>query len=297
MWETFRHYFTPHHTNNFKPRLLQVELFIVYLLILSAVGFSLKFGNQLNKNILGFATDIRVTQLVQLTNEKRTQNGAPLLRLDETLSQAAARKAADMFAQDYWAHTAPDGKTPWDFINGVGYVYSVAGENLAKNFEDSEGVVTAWMNSPSHRENLLRSTYEDVGFAIVNGTLGGEETTLVVQMFGKRAAGVPRADKKDTTPQLKPAQAAPARVDVGNVSGANEQTDPSVVQTPFINIGAISKQVTFFFIALLLLTLVVDAVYIWRHKIVRIGGKTIAHILFLITLTGIVGMLSLGSIL
>jgi len=71
-----------------------------------------------------------------------------------------------------------------DFIKSSGYTYALAGENLAKNFTDSGGVVNAWMASPTHRDNILKSGYRDVGFAIVNGVLNGEETTLVVQMFG-----------------------------------------------------------------------------------------------------------------
>ena len=68
-----------------------------------------------------------------------------------------------MFSKNYWAHFAPDGSTsPWDFIHQSGYNYIFAGENLAKGFTDANSVVAAWMNSPSHRENILSNKYKDV---------------------------------------------------------------------------------------------------------------------------------------
>jgi len=106
---------------------------------------------------LGFATDISIQALLKDTNDKRIENGLQPLTLNDQLNQAAAGKAADMFGNNYWAHISPSGKTPWDFILGANYQYVYAGENLAKDFQDSQGVVDAWMNSPSHKENLLNS--------------------------------------------------------------------------------------------------------------------------------------------
>ena len=64
-----------------------------------------------------------------------------------------------MIAKNYWAHNAPDGASPWSFFKNVGYRYLYAGENLARDFGDSASVVNAWMNSPTHRDNLLSGRY------------------------------------------------------------------------------------------------------------------------------------------
>ena len=66
--------------------------------------------------------------------------------------------------------------------------------------------MTAWMNSPTHRDNVLRKDFTEVGFAVVDGTLGGEQTTLVVQMFGKpsttrRSGYFPSTSRFQSRPQ------------------------------------------------------------------------------------------------
>lgn len=210
MLSYLRHLFLPHHTNNYRAKVLHADFFAVYLLIFLCSGLLLRTMHRINPDILGFATNISVSRLIESTNQKRSEAGIPTVTLNAELSQAAAEKATDMFDHDYWAHNSPQGKTPWDFIHGAGYVYVVAGENLAKNFNDSDAVVEAWMNSPSHRENLLRSQYKDVGFAIVNGRLGGEETTLVVQMFGTQLSqdNIPKSTADANTETfVPPAQA------------------------------------------------------------------------------------------
>jgi hypothetical protein len=92
-----------------------------------------------------------------------------------------------MMLKNYWAHISPDGTTPWHFINDSGYAYSAAGENLAKDFNISSGVIAGWMGSPLNRDNVLNPTYQDVGYAVIDGSLVGSETTLVVAMYGSPA--------------------------------------------------------------------------------------------------------------
>ena len=79
----------------------------------------------------------------------------------------------------------PNGETPWQFIKGEGYEYSVAGENLAKGFNDENNMMNAWLNSPAHKANIAKAEYTDIGVAVIDGELGGQNVTLVVQVFGK----------------------------------------------------------------------------------------------------------------
>ncbi len=165
-----------------RARLLKNSALFFYVLVLL---FSQAYLYKLSPRILGFATNIATSELYQLVNQERSGLGLTTLKRNYKLEQAALKKAQDMFAKNYWAHYAPDGSTtPWQFILKAGYNYKYAGENLAKDFNTSSSVVVAWMNSSSHRANIVNKNYKDIGMVAVNGTLLGEETTLVVQMFG-----------------------------------------------------------------------------------------------------------------
>jgi hypothetical protein len=186
------HWFIPSRKNKFHPHLLRPLGLGVFLLIFLAIPplYNVVAAGQMQ--VLGYATSISTTSLYNLTNQQRENNGLPALTLNGQLSSAAQAKANHMFANDYWAHVAPDGTTPWVFINNAGYSYTTAGENLAKNFNTSAGVINGWMGSATHKANILSSAYKDVGFAAVNGVLLGEETTLVVAMYGAKAAAAPK---------------------------------------------------------------------------------------------------------
>jgi hypothetical protein len=107
--------------------------------------------------------------------------------MNDKLSQAAKDKADNMLSVGYWSHTAPDGATPWQWIKSAGYDYVNAGENLARGFNTTESIIQAWLDSQSHRANVLNQDYTEVGFAAVNGDMDGQKTTLVVAMYASPA--------------------------------------------------------------------------------------------------------------
>lgn len=188
--KTLKHLFHPQRSNNHRPKLLHPKPLIFMSLI--AVGFFQMFHlvislNLPQGNILGYASNITVAQIIEGTNNERAKQGLVALTYNQQLSEAAAGKAQDMFNEQYWAHTSPSGKEPWDFIKNVGYSYRVAGENLARDFDSTAPMISAWMNSPTHRANIMNSRYRDIGLAVVDGKLNGVETTLVVQMFGAQS--------------------------------------------------------------------------------------------------------------
>ena len=277
----FYHLFIPNEKNNYKAKSLQTDFLFIYLFIAILLNFTFKKINLVN--VLGFATDITINKLYQLTNLEREKRGLPDLSYSEKLSQAAYQKAQDMFTKNYWAHYAPDGKTPWDFILSSGYTYEYAGENLAKNFLFSDGVVTAWMNSPTHRDNILKKEYTDVGFAIVNGVLNGEETTLVVQMFGKPLY-------KNITKEEKPPEAIKTKNEVNTPNLNPEKTyvnnqKPAVLSKNTKNIFSdISKfifSINFVFLSFLLVALFFDFYFAEKFNLLRIEGKNLAHFIFI----------------
>lgn len=278
-------------------------------MFLGVFNFGISFIHKQAPNILGYATDIRIEKLFEATNAKRTEAGLSTLILNQALSQAAQAKAEDMFANGYWAHNSPQGKTPWDFIVSAGYRYTLAGENLAKNFDTSVAVVDAWMGSPTHKDNILKGGYQEVGFAVVNGILNGEETTLVVQMFGTSAtpqlAQVPQVQAQEPQPSPLPAvevvQEKVVSVEVSSEPAAQiEEATPTafagsigtgippilggVKISPLIDIPRATHMVAYMFIGLIVGVLAVDSFVIWRKKLVRLAGHNIAHILFLTTI-------------
>lgn len=122
-----------------------------------------------------------------LTNDARTEENLAPLAESETLRKGAQLKADDMAEKGYFSHTGPDGAQPWKWFQQAGYRYQYAGENLAVNFDESEDVVNAWMHSPTHRANILKRDFTEVGIGIATGTYKGKTAVFVVQFFGKPA--------------------------------------------------------------------------------------------------------------
>jgi uncharacterized protein YkwD len=131
---------------------------------------------------------IPVQDFLAATNDARAEAGVAPLVVSTELNTAAAAKLIDMQQSGYWDHYRPsDHKAPWDFMKEAGYSYKVAGENLARGFKTVQGITTAWLNSPTHRANLLSPKYTEVGFADAQVTQPDGSTLLyTVQMFGTR---------------------------------------------------------------------------------------------------------------
>ncbi|HVT44462.1 MAG TPA: CAP domain-containing protein [Thermoanaerobaculia bacterium] len=114
-------------------------------------------------------TDINNASVLQLMNFYRGLHGVAPLREDPRLSAAAADRMRDMEELQYFSHESPDGRSPFVWVRLRGYDFLRAGENLAAGFETAQILVTAWMESKGHRENILSSEYRDVGMAIIPG--------------------------------------------------------------------------------------------------------------------------------
>lgn len=276
MSDFLRHLFVPHHTNNQRARLLHPTgisfLIGIYVFFQLALGWASYSYPQ----ILGYASVIKTEEIINLTNKMRQENGLAPVQLDSKLTAAAAQKASDMMARDYWAHVSPVGTQPWYFITEAGYSYRYAGENLARDFSDSNSIVKAWIASPTHRENLLNPRYQDMGLAIVDGKLGGRETTLVVQMFGTKLGSVAGS--------LFAAKAA-------------ETTEVSPKPTLFANRFDIGKIISIVLLIIFTTLLIIDIVWVIRKKITRWTSKSVAHLAFMIMLILAVLIINRGLIL
>lgn len=200
-----KHFFVPHEGNEYRPHVLREISVLAFLFV---VLFTFAAG-QLHRVIItgtDFLAAIYSNTLVDLANADRRQSSIGSLTINPILEKAAAMKAEDMATKGYFAHYSPDGKAPWDWIRLAGYSYVAAGENLAIDFTDSNDVNNAWMNSPTHRANLLNGRYTEIGIATKEGIYQGRPTTFVVQMFGRPAAIVAPVA---AAPISKPIAAAP----------------------------------------------------------------------------------------
>jgi len=181
--------FIPHEHNNHRANLLKPAFLGLFIALYVLNQSLIKTLSIVRPGILGYSSEITAQKVLDQTNQVRQKAGLTLLSYNSTLSKSASAKAADMFANNYWAHNSPSGKSPWDFFKQNGYEYSVAGENLAKDFYDTDTMMKAWMNSPTHKANIVNSKYQEIGIGVVNGVLNGVKTTLVVQHFGTPVSG------------------------------------------------------------------------------------------------------------
>jgi len=175
--------FIPCQENDYRPKFLESNVLLYYIVVLLVLKLIVVlFLVYLPKTI--FFSDISRTVLIELTNKERQSLGVNSLEENALLNKAAQLKAQDIITYDYFSHQSPTGITPWYWFKKAGYNYQIAGENLGIGFLDSEEIYQAWNDSPSHRANLLNPKYQDIGIAVLKGDFNGNETTLVVQLFG-----------------------------------------------------------------------------------------------------------------
>lgn len=125
--------------------------------------------------------------IISQTNETRKRLNKNELNINQNLMSGAQSKAEDMAKRHYFAHFGPDGQTPWEFFETAGYDYEIAGENLAITNESEQKVIDGWMNSSTHRDNLLNNKYTDfgIGIAYYGDYQSHKNTTVVVAFYGK----------------------------------------------------------------------------------------------------------------
>jgi uncharacterized protein YkwD len=119
-------------------------------------------------------------------NNIRKENNLLELTKNPELQRAAKLKTIDMINNKYFAHVSPTNYKWSDFIKDQGYNYIYAGENLAKDFENSKEIISAWLESPSHKENILNPEYVDTGIAVSFNRSNLSSGILVAQEFGKK---------------------------------------------------------------------------------------------------------------
>lgn len=298
----FVHHFLPKEDKRKRADFLENKAILIYCVLILIVTAIFRVIPKVAPGVLGYASDINITDLLKYTNKKREENGVSGLRLNDKLSAAAQNKAKDMFEDGYWAHVAPDGTEPWDFIVGENYEYIYAGENLAKNFSTSKEVVEAWFKSPSHKSNLIGANYDEVGFAVVNGVMNGYETTLVVQMFGKpRQPSMLASVGEEVVNIGRNTVSASEEEPSSNLGESEVRSDTSVSDQPvgndsrlsepipsgspinnFIDVTLATKTISLVVGGFVVSLLLIDILYSRKKGIRKLTGLTLAHMAILL---------------
>jgi hypothetical protein len=184
MFSWLKKHFIPHSGNDHCPHILRnysTRNIIIFILFLEI--FSFLIPTVANMNLVGNLAAVLPAVLGELTNQERITQNLPTLAVNPLLNRAAEMKAQDMATKSYFAHTSPEGITPWYWIELAGYKYQYAGENLAVNFRDSKDVTQAWLNSPTHKANIVKGNYTEMGTGIARGTYKGRQTVFVAQVY------------------------------------------------------------------------------------------------------------------
>jgi uncharacterized protein YkwD len=107
-----------------------------------------------------------VANAYNLVNAQRANAGLPALARNGGLEDAARVRAQEISTR--FSHTRPNDSEWWTVNSGIQY-----GENLAKLYQSADAAVNAWMNSPTHRANILDGSFKTVGMAIYQAPGGG----------------------------------------------------------------------------------------------------------------------------
>ncbi|MEK7652873.1 MAG: CAP domain-containing protein [Patescibacteria group bacterium] len=143
---------------------------------------------------------VTASQLIEMTNNYRQENGLNPLSVNYRLTQAAVNKARDILTNQSFSHTSPDGRKFSQWIKEVNYKYFYVGENLAIDFNDPEDIFAAWLDSPSHKDNIIKPQYQEIGLAVLPGKFQNHSTIVVVQLFGTRVLGEGETNQEAPAP-------------------------------------------------------------------------------------------------
>lgn len=147
--------------------------------------------------VIGFPSGgLDAREIFRLTNDERARVGLAPLLWSPRLAAMAEAKNVDMITRQYFAHVSPNGKDIGDLADTYGYLYRRVGENLALgDFASSSHVVTGWMRSPGHRENILEPEFTELGVSVMRGAWEGREVWWATQEFGRPMPDCPEPDE------------------------------------------------------------------------------------------------------
>lgn len=190
-------YFVPTRNNNYKAAFLKNKALFLLAILIFAFNILIPINAQAQEQ----SKVISPENLLLKHNEKRKVDGLTSLVINRLLMLSAQNKANEMVRSNCWSHYCPDGRSPWEFLKDAEYDYIFAGENLGEGFYNVDTLMNAWMNSPTHRENVMRDKYTEIGFGVAYGNFQGNGNNIVVVVhFGTQNGS---AVYSDDTKEIK----------------------------------------------------------------------------------------------
>ena len=176
--------------SRFKPGILVVFMIFILIEVISFATYQNAVLGQIEQNntISAMKVKIELEEVIlsdeeqntlDLINEYRVQNGLNELKPFSDLQDVARLKAEDLVNNEYFSHTSAVLGTPFEMLKDNEVTYKIAGENLAGS-TTPEKAVEAWINSPSHRENILEERFEYTGIYVIDSPVYG---SIFVQLF------------------------------------------------------------------------------------------------------------------
>jgi len=207
----FKKHFIPGPHNDHQPHILRRKAVFLILAFVLIIEFIFLVQMLYIIPYTDIFSAVLSNVLIDLTNSDRLNNNLIALETNPLLETAAKLKAEDMATLGYFSHTSPIGKTPWEWLDEVGYNFRYAGENLAVNFSDSTDVEEAWMNSASHKKNILNNNFTQVGIGTATGIYKNKEAVFVVQFFGRPITAKPVVAINTTVPPKETEEPLPTK--------------------------------------------------------------------------------------
>lgn len=121
-------------------------------------------------------------EFLNLINVNRKNRGLNELKIDNNIQNVARLKAQDLERNEYFSHQSPSYGNIGEMLTSFGVEYAIAQENIAGN-QNLSGAVEAWMNSESHKANILNNEFEYTGVAVVESSTYGK---IFVEVFVKK---------------------------------------------------------------------------------------------------------------
>ncbi len=134
-------------------------------------------NNVQDTNTQGLSDD--ALRLMTLVNDIRTRHNVNAIQYSSSLSKVAQDKAEDMVQNMYFSHQSDLYGTPFEMMRAYGISFTCAAENIAGN-QTMDGAFYAWMNSDSHKANIMNNDYDRMGIGICVSPIYGK---IIVQMF------------------------------------------------------------------------------------------------------------------
>lgn len=232
---TLKDLFIPHAGNNYHPHSLKPKRLLFHAVSIVAIKAIVVVFVLFYPLSAWLSPDMALAEakkIIELTNNLRQAISLPILIESQKLNQAAWQKVEDMALNQYFAHVSPVGLGLKDWLEKIGYKYSIAGENLAVGFSKAEDVVAAWKASPTHYDNIVENNFKEIGVAMVEGKFNQVDTAFIAQYFAAPA-----------TPSLQGGQGTPASApSLANIQTAPVQTVEPVAEAEPIPVKSETNQ-------------------------------------------------------